>query len=191
MLRLSCHLLRFTTQNYAIIYQNWVVTAKLIKSPYHVLLMHMAGTCMHTLTTPQPALKFSRHCLHLLSQLQLCTYFHLHRDPFIPGNNILVLCETYDVDGSPHRTNTRHSFAKVCTLPDLRNAPFLLIRESFLLRKFPTILYTYTSQCMLSSPYPLPSHFLFLFHRSPYLLPPSLSLLSLSSLIPLPLSPVR
>lgn len=37
----------------------------------------------------------------------------IFRDPFIPGNNILVLCETIDKDGLPHPTNMRATCAKV------------------------------------------------------------------------------
>ncbi|CAG8504026.1 11783_t:CDS:2 [Diversispora eburnea] len=35
------------------------------------------------------------------------------RDPFRKGDNIIVLCETYNNDGTPHRTNYRHECAKI------------------------------------------------------------------------------
>jgi len=33
----------------------------------------------------------------------------IFKDPFIPGNNCLVMCETFDKLGKPHPTNRRHS----------------------------------------------------------------------------------
>ncbi|CAG8447751.1 7042_t:CDS:2 [Acaulospora colombiana] len=35
------------------------------------------------------------------------------RDPFRKGDNILVLCETFNSDGTPNRTNYRHACAKI------------------------------------------------------------------------------
>lgn len=37
----------------------------------------------------------------------------IYRDPMVPGDNCLVLCETQDKDGYPHITNHRSSCAKV------------------------------------------------------------------------------
>ena len=34
-------------------------------------------------------------------------------DPINKGDNILVLCEVYNADGTPHVTNTRHILAQV------------------------------------------------------------------------------
>ena len=40
----------------------------------------------------------------------------IYRDPMVPGDNCLVLCETEDKDGQPHPTNFRHSCEKVCVM---------------------------------------------------------------------------
>jgi len=40
----------------------------------------------------------------------------IFKDPFRGGNNILVLAETYNSDGTPNRTNHRHHAAKVMDL---------------------------------------------------------------------------
>ena len=40
----------------------------------------------------------------------------IFRDPFRGGDNILVLAETYNSDGTPNRTNYRHHAAKVMEL---------------------------------------------------------------------------
>jgi len=37
----------------------------------------------------------------------------IYRDPMLPGDNCLVMCETRDKEGKPHPTNNRHSCAKV------------------------------------------------------------------------------
>ena len=37
----------------------------------------------------------------------------IYKDPMLPGDNCLVMCETRDKDGQPHPTNNRHSCAKV------------------------------------------------------------------------------
>lgn len=37
----------------------------------------------------------------------------IYRDPMVPGENCLVMCETQDKDGKPHPTNHRSSCAKV------------------------------------------------------------------------------
>ncbi|KAJ3084914.1 glutamate--ammonia ligase [Quaeritorhiza haematococci] len=42
--------------------------------------------------------------------LRPCSIF---KDPFLGGENILVLCETYDADGKPNKTNHRAECAKV------------------------------------------------------------------------------
>ena len=47
----------------------------------------------------------------------------IYKDPMVPGDNCLVLCETQDKDGCPHVTNNRNSCAKVgvieCTIYDV------------------------------------------------------------------------
>ena len=40
----------------------------------------------------------------------------IFKDPFRGGDNILVLAETYNNDGTPNRTNYRHHAAKVMEL---------------------------------------------------------------------------
>lgn len=40
----------------------------------------------------------------------------IFKDPFRGGDNILVLAETYNNDGTPNRTNHRHHAAKVMEL---------------------------------------------------------------------------
>ena len=37
----------------------------------------------------------------------------IFKDPFRGGDNILVLCETYNNDGTPNRTNYRHHAVKI------------------------------------------------------------------------------
>ncbi len=39
-----------------------------------------------------------------------------NRDPFVPGNNCLVMCDTYDKDDKPHPTNYRYSCNEVIQL---------------------------------------------------------------------------
>eukprot|EP01135_Chromosphaera_perkinsii_P006959 Nk52_evm1s635 gene=Nk52_evmTU1s635 len=39
----------------------------------------------------------------------------IFKDPFTGGNNILVMCETYNNDGTPHKTNKRHFANEVFT----------------------------------------------------------------------------
>lgn len=41
---------------------------------------------------------------------------HNNRDPFVPGNNCLVMCDTYDKDDKPHPTNYRYSCYEVFQL---------------------------------------------------------------------------
>lgn len=85
------------------------VRANIVNCP--LTYLHVCTCCLINLFSHSTGLTLSvvhGNCL------QTCCCLSSHRDPFIPGNNILVLCETYDVDGSPHPTNTRHSLAKAC-----------------------------------------------------------------------------
>lgn len=40
----------------------------------------------------------------------------IYKNPMLPGDNCLVLCETQTEDGKPHPSNNRHSCAKVSWL---------------------------------------------------------------------------
>jgi len=57
----------------------------------------------------------------------------IFRDPFRRGNNILVMCDTWDPQGRPLPTNTRHSCAKV--MEQVRDAedPWFGIEQEYTL----------------------------------------------------------
>lgn len=53
----------------------------------------------------------------------------MYKDPFIPGDHVLVMCETYQKDGTPHPTNFRHSCVKVMERVKSSNPLFGLEQE--------------------------------------------------------------
>ncbi|KAK4528266.1 hypothetical protein GAYE_SCF54G6203 [Galdieria yellowstonensis] len=58
----------------------------------------------------------------------------VYRDPFRGGNNVLVLCDTYWPDGTPHPTNTRHHCQKVMeAAKDLE--PWFGVEQEYFLMK--------------------------------------------------------